>query len=459
MNNWHSRRRPLIPQDSSPGSDLAKVTGKHASGASEASQEDNGTFSSLRIRNFRFLLTGTVLSNAGQWIQQVTLSWLVYDLTGSGTMLGSMNVVRSAASLSMLPAAGLLIDRANRRLLMLITNGWLFTITVTLGLILLLSEPRIPYLFVFAFLGGLTQTVDGTLRQVLVFDLVPRSRAPNAVALIQTGWSLMRSFGPGIGGFLILWFGPGGNFLVQAGAYALITITVMQIRFPARRPGASHSSAIQNIREGIKYVAHEKVTRTFMFMGFILPLFIIPIYGILPPIYAKDVFRGGADVLGFLLSSIGVGGIAGGVVVASLGRVQRRGLLQLASLFMMSVTLIAFAFSTSLWVALPLLALSGFFEMIFLTTNQTLLQLSIPDQLRGRVTSVVNLNAALSPLGGLAAGGGSDLFGGPRIITIILCSIAACIAVGVFLGSSTVRNYRLGQAMATGPGSASRSPV
>jgi len=410
-------------------------------------QDKVSTFSSLKSRNFRFLLTGTVLSNAGQWIQQVTLSWLVYDMTGSGTMLGSMNVVRSVASLSMLPAAGLLVDRASRRLLMLITNGWLFTITLSLGLLLLFGQPRIPYLFVFAFLGGLTQTVDGTLRQVLVFDLVPRSHTPNAVALVQTGWSLMRSFGPAIGGFLILWFGPGGNFLVQASAYALIAITVTQIRFPQRRPGATNRSLLQNIREGITYVARQKVTRTFMFMGFILPLFIIPIYGILPPIYAKDVFHGEADVLGFLLSSIGVGGIVGGVVVASLGRVQRRGLLQLAALLLMSLTLIAFAFSTTLMVALPLLALSGFFEMIFLTTNQTLLQLSIPDELRGRVTSVVNLNAALSPLGGLVAGGGSDLFGGPRTITIVLCGIAACIAIGVFFGSPTVRNYRLGQAM------------
>jgi MFS family permease len=147
------------------------------------------------------------------------------------------------------------------------------------------------------------------------------------------------------------------------------------------------------------------------------------------------------------LGSIGVGGMLGGVVVASLGRFQRRGLIQLASLFMMSVTLVAFAFSTILSVSLALLAISGFFEMIFLTTNQTLLQLSIPDELRGRVTSVVNLNAALSPLGGLMAGAGSDIFGGPRIITVVLAGIGAVIAVSVFLFSRTVRNYRLAQAM------------
>ena len=422
-------------------------SGSEVAAGPTAPAERVGTFSSLRIRNFRVLLTGTILSNAGQWIQQVTLSWLVYDLTGSGTMLGTMNVVRSAASLSMLPLAGLLVDRANRRVLMLLTNAWLFAITLVMGLILLLGQPHVSHLFVFAFLGGLVQTVDGTLRQVMVFDLVPRARAPNVVALIQTGWSLMRSFGPGIGGFLILWFGPGGNFLVQAGAYALIMVTILQIRFPVRTPEGVRASPLQNIREGIRYVANQRVTRTFMLMGFILPLFVIPIFGILPPIYAKDVFHGGADTLGLLLASIGVGGIAGGVVTASLGRVERRGLVQLVSLFLMALSLIGFAFSTALWVALLMLGVSGFFEIIFLTTNQTLLQLSIPDGLRGRVTSVVNLNAALSPLGGLLAGGGSDLFGGPKVITVVMASVAACIAVAVLLGSPTVRNYRLSQVM------------
>jgi MFS family permease len=421
-----------------------------SAGISSASVEKVGPFTSLRIRNFRFLLVGTILSNAAQWIQQVTLSWLVYDLTGSGTMLGSINMVRAVAMLGMIPAAGVLIDRLNRRLLMMITNGWLFIITLGLGLILLLDRSHIPHLFVFAFLGGMAQTVDMALRQVMVFDLVPRSHTPNALALIQTGWSLMRSFGPGIGGFLILWFGPGGNFLVQAGAYALIVITIMQIQFPRRTSSAVQSSPLQNIREGMRYVVKAPVTRTFVLIGFILPLFIIPIFTILPPVYAVEVFGDDSGrVLGFLLSSVGVGGIVGGVITASLGRVERRGLIQLASLFLLSLTLIGFAFSTTLWVALPLLALAGFFEIIFLTTNQTLLQLSIPDDLRGRVTSVVNLNAALSPLGGLVAGVGSDLFGGPKLITIVLCSIAAVLAVGVFLGSPTVRNYQLSQAIET----------
>ncbi len=414
-------------------------------------QESFGPLGSLRIPNFRLLITGTTLSNAAQWIQQVTLSWLVYDITGSGTILGTINLVRSVASLGMMPMAGLLIDRLKRRRLLMIENGFLFLITITLGILLLLGYSHISYLFVFAFMGGMVQTVNMSLRQVLVFDLVPRSQTPNAMALIQTGWSLMRSFGPMLGGFLILWVGPGGNFIVQSFAYALIVVTIVQIRFPPQKFEGLSGSPLKNIKEGIQYVMKERVTRTFTLIGFILPLFIIPIFTILPPIYAVKVFGDDSGrILGFLLASVGVGGIIGGIVTASLGNFQRRGILQLGALFMLSLSLIAFAFSTKLWISLPLLALSGFFEIIFLTTNQTLLQLSIPDNLRGRVTSVVNLNAALSPLGGLMAGAGSDLLGGPKMITIFMAGTAAAIAILVLAFSSTVRDYRLSRAFSHG---------
>lgn len=419
-----------------------------ADDAASSADEKIGIFSSLRLGDFRLLWIGTTLSNAAQWVQQVTLGWLVYDLTGSGTALGTINLVRSVASLSLAPVAGVIIDRFNRRALMLITKGWLFAISFLLGMALLAGQRNISQIFVFAFLGGAIGSIEMALRQVIVFDLVPRRFIPNAVALTQTGWALMRSLGPGIGGFLLAWIGAGGNFLVQAGIFVIIAITVFWLHFPPRKSESIRgASPLRNIREGFQFVVKERVTRTFMMMGWILPVFIIPNYVALPPIYAKDVFKGGPAVLGFLMSAVGVGGILGGVVVAALGRFERRGLIQLISLFLTALTLIGFALTNNLPLALVFLALSGFFEMIYLTTNQTLLQLSIPDNLRGRVTSLLNLNAALSPLGAFAAGAGSDLFGGPRMITIVLCGIAAVVAVLVFLFSPTVRDYRLSQGL------------
>ena len=416
---------------------------------SHASNGKRKSLALLHIRNFRFLWGGTILSNAASWIQQIALNWLVYNLTGSGTMLATINMVWAASSLVMIPFAGVLIDCVNHRNLLLVKNLWLFAIALGLGLILLFGRSHIYYLFIFAFLGGLTQTLDQTLEQVAIFDLVPRAETLNAEALIQIGWAITRSFGPAIGGFLILWFGPGGNFLVQAGAYALITITIMQLQFPAQEFCVIWGSPLENMRKGIRYVMKERVTRTFMLIGFILPLFTIPIFTILPTIYAVKVFHGGANVLGILLGSIGVGGIFGGVATASLARLERQGLVQLVSLFLLSLSIMAFAFSTKLWVTIPLLSLGGFFEAIFLITNQTLLQLSIPQGIRGRVTSVLSLAAALSLLGSLMAGAGSDLLGGPKMITVVLAGIAASMAIFVLFASSTVRNYRLSQGIAS----------
>ena len=436
-----------MAEDPNYDSDTSRENSIPDSGSMPTSPKGKiGPFTSLLIPNFRLLFAGSVLSYAIQWIQGVILSWLVYDLTGSGTILGTINLVSSTASLCMLLAVGVLVDYFNRRKLMLIETGCMFILTLALGFILLSGHANLAYLFVFAFLVGLLQTLDSTVRQVLVFDLVPRSQTPGAIALIQTGWSLMRVLGPSIGGFLLLWFSAGGSFLVQAGIYALIVITIIRMRLQEREKDVVRSSPLQNIQAGMGFLVREPVTRIFTMIGIIIPILVIPIFITLPPIYAVQIFGDeSGKILGFLMASVGVGGIIGGIATTYLRRLEHWGRIQLASLFLLSLALIGFAFSSSLPVALVLLALSGLFEIIFLTANQTLIQLSIPDKLRGRVTAVVNLTWILSPVGSLLAGAGADLLGGPKTITIILASVAAAIAVLIFLGSPTVRNYRLSQ--------------
>jgi predicted MFS family arabinose efflux permease len=430
---------PVPPIDATPADGVSPVE-------STPPAKPAGNFAVLRQRNFAWFLTGSTLSNSGQWIQQVTLSWLVYELTGSGAMLGTLNLVRALATLGLAPLAGVAIDRFPRRRLMLGANAWVFVLSLIFGFVLYANPTLIWPLFVFSFLGGVAQAVEMPLRQTVVFGLVPRSLVPSAVGLVQTGWAIMRSVGPALGGFLILWIGPAGNFFVQAGAYALVSWTILKIHFPPDLSNPSPGTTGGNLREGLRYVMKEPTTRAFLMMGWVLPLFIIPIFSALPPIYAKDVFGGGPEILGALLSAVGVGGIAGGFVTAVLGRLERRGVMQLGALLLLSLALMGFAVSTQLWMALLCLALSGFFEMIFLTTNQTLLQLSIPDALRGRVMGIVSLNMGLMPVGALIAGVGADHFG-PRPITLILSGSAALIAIAVYLFSPIIRDYRLSAAM------------
>jgi len=403
-----------------------------------------GTFAALRIPSFAWFIAGTTLSNAGQWIQQVTLSWLVYDLTASGAMLGTLNLVRSLATIGLAPMAGVAIDRFSRRGLLHATSLWLCVISAGFGFVLLGGSQAVWLLLLFSFLGGIGQAISMPLSQTVVFSVVPRPLAPAAVALVQTGWAVMRSLGPMIGGFLILWFGPAGNFFVQAVAYALVSLTVMKLTMPYEKAGAAKARASGSFREGWTYIVAQPSTRAFLFMSWVLPLFIIPNFNALPPIYAKDVFGGGPDTLGLLLSAIGIGGIVGGFVTASLGKLERRGLLQLGSLLLLSFALIGFALSAIFWVAWGFMVLAGFFEMIYLTTNLTLLQLSIPDELRGRVTGIVSLRSGLMPVGAFIAGVGADWVG-PQIMTLILGAITGAVAILVFFGSAIVRDYRLSE--------------
>lgn len=421
-----------------------KIEAKAESNSNSVTQ--NGTLEVLRIPSFTWFLTGTSLTNAAHWIQQVTLNWLVYDMTSSGAMLGTLNLVRSLATVGLAPIAGVAIDRFSRSKLLYVTNTWLLSISFGFGLALLGNPGVIWPLFLFSFLSGIGQAFNMPLQQTVVFSVAPRSLAASAVALVQTGWALMRSIGPAIGGFLILWFGPAGNFFVQAGAYALVTLTISKIQLPYEKLGIESARSRGTFREGWDYIASHPTTRALLLMSWVLPIFIIPNFNALPPVYAKDVFSGGPDTLGLLLSAIGIGGIAGGFVITSLGQFERRGMLQLASLLLLGLSLIAFALSTSLWMALVFLALAGFFEMIYLTTNMTLLQLSIPAALRGRVTGIVSLRSGLMPVGAFIAGLGADLVG-PRATTLVLGGFAGAIAVIVFFASPIIREYRLSQAL------------
>ncbi|MFN2203920.1 MAG: MFS transporter [Caldilineaceae bacterium] len=434
-------RTPAETQTEATGPELA------ASAKQGEAPAQSGSFAVLRIPNFAWFLTGTTLMNAASWIQNVTLSWLVYDLTSSGAMLGTLNLVRSVATIGLAPMAGVVTDRVPARRLFFSVALWLFAITLGMGLVLVSGPVIVWTLFLFSLLGGIGLAFSMPLQQTIIFAIVSRKQSPSAVALVQTGWAVMRSIGPAIGGFLILWVGPAGNFFVQAGAYALVMVTVLQLNLPKARTDVARTRERGTFREGWTYIVKHPSTRTFIFMSWILPLFVIPNFNALPPIYAKDVFNGGPDTLGILLSAIGIGGIIGGFLTTSLGDLERRGLLQLAALLMLSISLIAFALASNLAMACVYLALAGFFEMIYLTTNTTLIQLSIPDEVRGRVTGIVTLRSGLMPIGAFIAGVGAD-FVGPQMMTILMGGAAGVIAILVYFFSPTMRDYRLSEAMA-----------
>ena len=360
----------------------------------------------------------------------------------SNTILRHLSLDMTLGTIGFAPMAGAVIDKMPRKHLMYYINSWLLGICLLFRIVLWTGIEQVWPLFLFSFFGGFAQAFNMPLRQTSAFVLVPRAQAPSAVAIIQTGWALMRSLGPAIGGVLLVWVGAAGNFIAMAVVYGFITFTIAPLNFPKITPKIRTSSYRTQTLEGIRMAFGNSNIRAFLLMGWIAPLFIMPIFSVLPAVYAKDIFARDAQDLGMLLSAVGVGGGGvGGLFTTVFGQMERRGLLLLTALFAMSLSLVGFALVTNIWLALVLFGIAGFFEMIYLTMSQTLLQLSIPDEFRGRITGLSTLNAGLFPVGAVVAGLSTD-FIGVQETTILLASIAAILAVIILLCSSTVREFR-----------------
>jgi MFS family permease len=400
-----------------------------------------GTFQALRFRDFRLLWIGSFFSSAGQWIQQATLGWVVYDITGSSVLLGAINGMRSLPMLFVSPLGGVAADRINRKSLMVSTQGFLAAISLVLALALAIDVVKVWHLFVFTFLTGIAWAVNMPVRQTVLFSLVPRDVFPNAFALNSVAWNITRILGPMMAGFLISWLGPEGNFFVQGAAYMGVTISTTLIVIPRIKVPDHRQSVAKDLVEGLRYVVKEPVVRILMFMG-LFPVFFAMPYMALLPVFAKDVFEAGPEAFGLLLASAGLGGLFGGLVTASLGRFEHRGILQLGAMLTFGIGLLLLSVMHTVTTGSMVLVITGFSQMIFMATNQTLLQLNIPDQLRGRINSIYMLDRGLVPLGTLLAGVGSEFLGAPVVVAIMGATCGG-LAILIFLQVPRMRNMGL----------------
>jgi MFS family permease len=302
------------------------------------------------------------------------------------------------------------------------------------------------HLFAFAIVSGTLNAFNQPARQTMVFDVVPRAAVPNAIALNSIAGNATRTLGPTIGGGLILLFGPANNFLVQAVAYLCVMVTVFSIqRFPPRQDASRKRSFVKEMAEGYAWAMGNPRARLLVLMMTLYPAFVIPVHSALMPIFAKDVFHTGAGGLGLLLSALGVGGLIGAFLAARLNT-DRRGLLQLYSLFVVSGFLVIYGIvgglTGQLWLGILLLVMSGIGGSLLNTINQTVLQLMAPDRMRGRITGILTVQPVFSSIGILVAGFAADLFG-PVAVAMASGSIMFGIGVLILVFSPRMRDLRL----------------
>lgn len=400
-------------------------------------------FAALRHHDFRWLWMGTFGSTAGQWIQNATLGWVVYDVTGSGTLLGAVLGVRAIPMLLLAPLAGVVADRYDRRRVLAATQMVMMVATFLLAAALALSAVHVWHFFAFTLCAGASAAFDRTLRSTMVFDVVPRADVANAVAVNTIAFSSTRALGPAVAGLLIAWVGPAWNFAIQGLLYFGVAAAVLMIPATHRAPPTTvHSSAWGEMKAGLRFAVTDPAARILFLLGLVPPLLLIPSFGALMPLFAVKVFMTGPEGLGLLLSAVGVGGILGGVIAASVSRYDRVGLLQILALLVFALALAAFALAPGMVTAVLFLVTAGTAEMVHASSNVTALQMSAPQEMRGRVASLLLLFPAFISVGAVTSGIGADLVG-PRVLVFLLAVTAACVAAATWSASSVMRNLRL----------------
>ena len=389
------------------------------------------TFSSLRHTNYRYLWFGTVFMSGGQWIQQVTLGWLLYDLTGSSVLLGAINGLRAVPFLVVSPIAGVVADRTDRKKILVVTQYVLMTTTIAMGLLVASRYLEVWHLFAFTLVTAIAWAFTDPVRQSMVPTLVPKKDLMNAVALNSAAFNLTKVIGPSVGGLLIVVFGASGNFFVQGATYVAVLISIYWLTIPPAPTEARRTSAYANLKEGLAYVWTNPAVFALLTSALVPRICAMP-YQTLMPVFQKDVLQVGPEGLGMMLAAPGLGAMLAGLLLASIAnRVRRQGVLLLVSLVALGVSMNLFSWTTSFPLALLSLVAIGAFQIFYMATTNTMLQVIVPDHLRGRVMSIYALDRGLMPIGAVAAGFSAHWIGAPATVSymgLIVIALAGLVA-------------------------------
>jgi len=370
------------------------------------------------------------------------MGWVVYEVTGSGALLGAVLGARAIPMVLLSPFSGIAADRYDRRRLLQASQGLAAAVSFAFGAALAFGTVSTWMLFTFTVLMGAANVLDRPARMTTAFEVVPREVAVKAVALNTIGFSMMRIIGPAIAGYLIAAVGAAGSFIVQGTLYAASGLMVLMVVFPARRPAAPGRTAYADMLEGLRYAVRDPSTRVLVAVGALPYFLLVPVWGTLFPIYAKDVFAAGPQGLGMLLTAVGAGGTLGGLIANALSRVERQGLLQALWIGVMSAAIVGLSASPTLAIALGCSFIGGVAEMAHTASNLAMLQMSAPDAMRGRIVSLTMLYPALISIGALVAGPLSDLLG-VRGASLALAATASAAVLALYISSSRLRELRV----------------
>jgi MFS family permease len=383
----------------------------------------------FRHQNFRLYFGGQSVSLVGTWVQQIALSWTIYQRTHSSLLLGLVSFAGQLPLFVLTPFAGVLVDRFDRHRILIITQTLAMLQAFALALVVSTGTLQVWNLIALNVFAGSVLAVDLTARQAFIVDMVGSGDdLPNAVALNAFVINGGRMLGPAIAGLLLTIVSPSVCFYLNAISYIPVIVALMAMKVAKQPVPSGESSAVEDLIEGIKYAMSFPPIWTVLLLVALISLAGLP-YAVLMPIFAAEVLHGNAHTLGWLMAAPGIGALVATVYLASRKSVYGAGPRIAVGAIMFSGGLIAVGLARNLVVALVALAFVGMGMIIDLATSNTILQTIVDDDKRGRVMSLYTMAfMGMAPFGSLIAGATAHRFG---VQPTMLCGGIICLIGGL----------------------------
>lgn len=386
-------------------------------------------FPALMQRNFQLYFAGQLLSLIGTWMQMTAEQWLIYPvLTQSKILLGLVGVATNLPTTLLVLFTGVYVDRADKKKILLITQSLFMLYAFILSILVWTNNINIWYVLIFALLSGITFAFDMPTRQAFIVETVEEKKTlPSAISLNSAAWNMARTIAPPIAGLLIATAGIAVCYFFNALSFLAVILSLFLIRLPAFLPPIQSKSLKYHFKEGIVYVINN---RQIFYLFIALAIFSVFSFSAttLLPVFTHDIFHADEKVFGLLGAALGLGATVGALSFSLVfSRLTPKKFL-LGLTFIGFISLTVFAFSNNLTLSIFALALAGYGASNFIAAINTLVQLPIPHELRGRTMSFYSLVFIGSmPFGSVYAGFTAQAIGAP--LTVFIGAIISFISL------------------------------
>ena len=395
--------------------------------------------------DYRFLWVGNFFTTNAQYLQLLTVGWLVRDLTAGSS--SSALLVVTVGGLSVVPRlvvgpwGGVLGDRTDRRKLVMAIQTFMAAQAFAFALLVLSGTVQVWHAYVYVFISGACLSVSQPIRQTLIANTVPLEALGNAYAANVLTIPGSRMIGPIFGGVLIATLGFFWNFTVEALLYVAMVLTFLPMKTPYYRPRhvGEHQSLTADLKEGMRYIWRDNRNILALTVLSLIPNVVLEPVMFLLPVFTDEILHRGADVGGFLLATNGLGGLLAAFIIASVGFMFKKGTVCVATVLISSLVAVAFAHSQWLPVAFVVIAMFAFSQTAFRTTSGTLIQILVPDNLPGRITSLQECGQGFVILTSLLIGWFVD-YASISVALTVVGVVGLILGLGFLLASPHIRD-------------------